>query len=103
MTLTTDRPPLADRIRAMLTAAPSIRELKMFGGLSFMVNEKMVVSVLGHGGLLVRTDPERTRELVALQGARPAEMGAGRSMGRAGYVSPRRRSRPQMGFPSGSE
>ncbi len=53
----------------------------MFGGVSFMVNEKMVVSVRGDGELLVRADPERTRELVALQGARPAEMGAGRAMG----------------------
>lgn len=52
----------------------------MFGGVSFMVNERIVVSVLGDGDLLVRAEPERTRELVAL-GARPAEMGAGRPMG----------------------
>lgn len=53
----------------------------MFGGLSFLVNEKMVVSVGSDGALLVRVDPERSRELVALPGAGPAEMGAGRAMG----------------------
>lgn len=53
----------------------------MFGGLSFMVNEKMVVSVLRDGDLLVRVDPGRNEELVALPGAGQAEMGAGRTMG----------------------
>lgn len=47
----------------------------MFGGLSFMVNEKMVVSVRGDGDLLVRTDPEQADELLTVKGARPAEMG----------------------------
>lgn len=53
----------------------------MFGGLSFMMSEKMVVAVRSDGDLLVRVDPERNRELVALPGAGPAEMGAGRAMG----------------------
>lgn len=53
----------------------------MFGGLSFMVNEKMVVAVHSDGDLLVRVDPDRNGELLALPGARPAEMGAGRAMG----------------------
>lgn len=53
----------------------------MFGGRSFMVNEKMVVSVRADRGLLVRVDPERSGELLALGGARPAEMGADRAMG----------------------
>ena len=52
----------------------------MFGGLSFMVNEKMVVSVRGGSGLLVRADPEQADELLTAKGARPAEMGAGRAM-----------------------
>jgi hypothetical protein len=34
----------------------------MFGGLSFMVNEKMVVAAHKLGDLLVRVDPERSRE-----------------------------------------
>lgn len=53
----------------------------MFGGLSFMVNDKMLVAADRNGDLLVRIDPQRNRELVALPGAEPAEMGAGRAMG----------------------
>ena len=72
---------LADRVRATLAAAPSMREVPMFGGVSFMVNDKMVVSARSDGDLLVRADPKRASELVAFHGARPAKMGAGRAMG----------------------
>jgi TfoX/Sxy family transcriptional regulator of competence genes len=78
--------PLADRVRAVLASEPSTREVTMFGGLSFMVNERMVVAARRDGDLLVRVDPERDGELVALPGARRAEMGAGRSMG-PGWIS----------------
>ena len=53
----------------------------MFGGLSFMVNEKIVVAARPAGALLVRADPARNDELLALPGAAQAEMGTGRSMG----------------------
>ncbi len=53
----------------------------MFGGLSFMVNEKIVVAVRSDDDLLVRVDPERSEELIALPGAGRAQMGAGRTMG----------------------
>ncbi len=46
----------------------------MFGGLSFLVDEKMVVSVRGDGGLLVRCDPDSVAQLVDLSGASRAEM-----------------------------
>lgn len=72
---------LADRIRNALGSVGPVREKKMFGGISFMVNEKMVVSVRNDGDLLVRTDPMRSEELLAVAGARPAEMGPGRAMG----------------------
>jgi TfoX/Sxy family transcriptional regulator of competence genes len=73
--------PTVDRIRAMLAAEPSAREVSMFGGLSFMVHDKMIVNVRRGGDLLVRVDPGRSPELVADHGARFAEMGAGRAMG----------------------
>ena len=76
-----DHNPTAERIRALLADAPATREVAMFGGLSFMVNDKMIVNVRRSGDLLVRVDPRRSPELVANHGARPAEMGAGRSMG----------------------
>ena len=71
----------AERIRTMLAEEPSTREVSMFGGLSFMVNDKMIVNVRRGGDLLVRVDPSRSPELVADHGARFAEMGAGRAMG----------------------
>ena len=53
----------------------------MFGGRSFMVNGKLLVSAQSDGGLLVRVDPTRYDELLGRPGARRAEMGAGRTMG----------------------
>lgn len=58
-----------------------MREVSMFGGRSFMVNEKMAVSALKSGGLLVRVDAARHDDLVGRPGAAQAEMGAGRDMG----------------------
>lgn len=53
----------------------------MFGGRSFMVNERMIASALRDGGLLVRVAAEQHEELVSRPGAAQAEMGAGRDMG----------------------
>jgi hypothetical protein len=58
----------------------------MFGGRSFMVDEKLVVSALKGGDLLVRVPAERHDELLAQPGAEQAEMGTGRSMG-PGWIS----------------
>lgn len=71
---------LADRIRAALATQLAVREVKMFGGLSFMVNERLAVGVMSDGALLVRADPERVDELLTAEGARTAEMGVGRPM-----------------------
>ena len=76
-----DHEGLLHRVRAVLGATSVVREVNMFGGRAFMVNEKMLVSVGRGGDLLVRVDPERSGELLAAPGARQAEMGAGRSMG----------------------
>jgi uncharacterized protein YndB with AHSA1/START domain/TfoX/Sxy family transcriptional regulator of competence genes len=73
-------PDTVSRVRAALAAHPT-REVSMFGGRSFMVNDKIVVAVRGDGDLLVRIDPGRHRELIARPGAQPARMGAGRTMG----------------------
>ncbi len=73
---------LAARIRAVLATQPSVREVRMFGGLSFMVNEAMVVNAGSAGDLLVRVDPQRHEEYLQVKGAYQAEMGAGRTMGK---------------------
>lgn len=77
---------LAGRIRDALAEHRSLREVSMFGGLSFMVNEAMVVCARGDGDLLVRVDPQRNDELLSAAGAAPAEMGAGRAMGK-GWIT----------------
>ena len=74
---------LVQRVRAALATHPSVREITMFGGLAFMVSEKMVVCARGDGDLLVRSDPARADELLRREGAGPAEMGAGRPMSKS--------------------
>jgi len=74
---------VVDRVRTALSAHPPVREVKMFGGLSFMVNDQMVVSVRGNGELLVRVDPARADQLLTAKGARTAEMGPGREMSKS--------------------
>ena len=73
--MTAERDALADRVRAALPPGRPVREVRMFGGLSFMVEESMVVSVGGAGDLLVRLDPARYDELLGVPGAQPAVMG----------------------------
>ncbi|CAH0183991.1 TfoX/Sxy family protein [Rhodococcoides fascians] len=73
---------LADRIRDALWDQESLREQKMFGGLAFMVRDRMVVCVgTGNRALLVRVDGVREPEYLQLDGAHHAVMGKGRSMG----------------------
>lgn len=74
--MTPEQAELIDRLRALLTAEPSTREVPMFGGLSFMLNDKLIVSALRGGDLLVRVAPERDSELGDPPGASPTEMGA---------------------------
>jgi TfoX/Sxy family transcriptional regulator of competence genes len=86
MATTPDQAELIERIRAALADESSVREVSMFGGRSFMVDEKMVVSALRNGDLLVRVPSERHDELLEAPGAEQAEMGAGRTMG-PGWIS----------------
>jgi TfoX/Sxy family transcriptional regulator of competence genes len=66
---------LTDRIRSVLPGDRSVREVSMFGGLSFMVDDSMVVAARRGGDLLVRIDPARYDELLDVPGAEPAVMG----------------------------
>jgi len=83
---TDERAALADRVRAALPAGRSVREVSMFGGLSFMVDDAMVVAARRQGELLVRVDPNRYDALLGVPGAEPAVMGADRAMG-PGWIS----------------
>jgi TfoX/Sxy family transcriptional regulator of competence genes len=65
---------LADRVRELLDG-DDVTEQRMFGGLAFLVAGNMAVAASGHGGLMVRVDPERSEALAAgAPSARPMEM-----------------------------
>ena len=74
---------LADRIREFIALTHKItEEKKMFGGLCFMVNDKMCVGV-EQARLMVRFDPELAYEVMEKEGCRPMDF-TGRVM--KGYV-----------------
>lgn len=54
---------LAERIRDALSGESDVEEVKMFGGLSFMVNGKLAASANSHGNIMVRCDPDRSLRL----------------------------------------
>jgi TfoX/Sxy family transcriptional regulator of competence genes len=70
---------LAERIRELVGSERGVSEMRMFGGLAFLINGNMAVAASGQGGLMVRVDPEDTAALVARPHARPFEM-RGREM-----------------------
>jgi TfoX/Sxy family transcriptional regulator of competence genes len=58
----------------------------MFGGVSIMLDEQLLVAIRRNDNLLVRVDPARAAELLRKPGAEPATMGADRPMG-PGWIS----------------
>lgn len=72
---------LVERVHALLEEETQVREVRMFGGRSIMVNDRMIVSVRGDGSLLVRVAADDHDLYLAESGAAPAEMGKGRVMG----------------------
>ncbi len=74
---------LTDRVREVIAAREkNIEEKKMFGGLCFMVNDKMCVGVQ-ENNLMLRIAPEKFEEALEKEGCRPMEFG-GRTM--TGFV-----------------
>lgn len=52
---------LAQRIRDELAGRPEVTEMKMFGGLAFLIAGNMAVAASGQGGLLVGSLPAKKR------------------------------------------
>jgi len=77
---------LAAAVRAALSGAGTIREVKMFGGTGFMLNGNMIAA-LSKRGLLVRVGKDRQQDALGRPGARPMEM-RGRTMEGYIYVDP---------------
>lgn len=61
---------LADRVREIIVDThKNIEEKKMFGGLCFMVNDKMCIGV-EQERLMLRIDPEKYNEVIEKEGCR---------------------------------
>ena len=64
---------LADRVRELFTVTDKkIQEKRMFGGLCFMVNDKMCLGV-EQQRLMVRIDPLKYEEALEKEGVRPMD------------------------------
>lgn len=64
---------LADRVRELIAETQkNVGEKKMFGGLCFMVNDKMCVGVEKER-LMLRTDPENYDEVIEKDGCSPMD------------------------------
>ena len=70
---------LANRIRELVGGEPDVTEMRMFGGLAFLIGGHMSVAASGQGGLMVRVEPGETDGLLAKPHTRPFEM-RGREM-----------------------
>ena len=96
MTASTPNPQnaLAQRVREAIAEHGSVREVRMFGGLSFLVDERLAVAAGRDGDLLVRTDPEEYEDLLQ-RGGEPAFMGKDRPMGPGWLTVPADRVRSE--------
>lgn len=70
---------LAHRVRELLAGEDGLSEMRMFGGLAFLVNGNMSVAASGEGGLLVRVDPADGERALSSPHTRPMQM-RGREM-----------------------
>ena len=74
---------LADRVREIIALThKNIEEKAMFGGLCFMVNDKMCIGVESER-IMVRLDPDKYEDALEQEGARPMDF-TGKVM--KGYV-----------------
>jgi TfoX/Sxy family transcriptional regulator of competence genes len=65
---------LANRIRELIAGQSGVTEMKMFGGLAFLIGGNMAVAASGQGGMLVHVDADEGESLIAKTSARPMEM-----------------------------
>jgi TfoX/Sxy family transcriptional regulator of competence genes len=78
---------LAERVRDLLAVEEGVREQRMFGGLSFLVEGNLAVAVSSRGGLLVRMGQDGYDAALERPGTSPMEMG-GRPMKGWVFVDP---------------
>jgi TfoX/Sxy family transcriptional regulator of competence genes len=74
---------LANRVRELLAGVDAVTEMRMFGGLAFLVGGNMAVAVSSQGGLMVRCAPADLEAFLAEPHTGPMVMN-GREM--AGWL-----------------
>jgi hypothetical protein len=67
---------LANRLRELVQDEVGVTEKRMFGGLAFLLNDHLAVSVSGQGGPLLRVDPADIEILADKPHAQPFMMRA---------------------------
>jgi TfoX/Sxy family transcriptional regulator of competence genes len=77
---------LAETIRAALTDVGAVKEVKMFGGIGYMLNGNLLAGASTRG-LLLRVGKARTADALKKPGTRPMVM-RGRTMEDYIYVDP---------------
>ena len=77
---------LAERIRGLLLSEAGVTEVKMFGGLTFMVNGNMACGIT-KDDLMLRVGEERFQEALSKPHARPMDFTKRPMIGMV-YVSP---------------
>ena len=85
---------IGNQVRALLQAEPNVLEKRMFGGLCFMVNDKMCVGVV-KDELMCRIHPDLLEEVLEKRGCRQMDF-TGKAMKGFVYVD-------QTGFSNPTE
>jgi TfoX/Sxy family transcriptional regulator of competence genes len=88
---------LAERVRSALVGIRRVEEKKMFGGLAFMVDGKMCITV-GPRRIMVRIDPGLHESAIRRKGARTVRMGRREYVGFVYVDAEGVRSRRQLDF-----
>jgi TfoX N-terminal domain len=65
---------LAHRVRESIAGERGLSEMRMFGGLAFLLDGNMAVAISSKGGLMLRLDPGQLDELLGRPHTRPMIM-----------------------------
>lgn len=99
--MTAEREALADRVRAALPHDRPVREVSMFGGLSFMVDDSMVSRPAATATCSSASTPHETTSSSTSPVPSPRSWGPIAQWDRAGSPSPTMASPPTSNSPSG--
>jgi hypothetical protein len=65
---------LANRIRELLADERGVSEMRMFGGLAFLLHGNMAVAASSKGGVMLRLEPQEVEAALARKHTRPMVM-----------------------------